>query len=170
MMLLLVWSVFASSWQDFQSIDGRFSIKSPHALDKVAKVISTAVGDLEYHNYFWSCDHDSLGYGHFVVSYCDYPTGAFPADSVGLVDLFFDASSEQAATAVDGELIYEDDIMLGSYPGRFWRIHYNEGETVVKTRAFLVGDRYYSVQVAVLAASAQEAFVDRFLKSFKILE
>ena len=158
------------NWVQHESIDGGFVVQVPQALETSLKGIETEVGTLEYHSHSLRTENDSLGHAFFAVSYCDYPDGSFPSDSVSLIKEFLDVTMEQGTSAIEGTLVYSDQISIDDHPGRFWRIHYDEDRSVLKTRAFLVGDRFYTVQIAVRNTHAQEDFVDRFLESFRLLE
>jgi hypothetical protein len=104
-----------------------------------------------------------------MVSYCDYPEGTFPADSTALLEEFFATTIEAATTAVDGEMIYTTDIQLKDHPGKFWRINYLDDKAVIKTKAYMVGDRYYAVQVISYQEGNINNAANRFFDSFRLL-
>jgi hypothetical protein len=162
--------VFLSAqWVTYKSVEGRFQIEAPATLSPRIQQISTAVGLVEYYTYFYDAQSDSTGSFLYLVSTCVYPEGAFHSDSLALLEDFFMATIEQSAISVSGEVVFTDQIRYDNYPGRFWRTHYNGGRTVMKTKCYLVNDRFYSVQVAVDAAYSLHPDIDRFFDSFRII-
>jgi len=168
--LLFIHSIFLwAGWQEFTSLEGRFRILSPGEMTQKVDTITTEVGPLAYHTFFHQTqvkDADNLFY---MVSYCDYPQGSFPADSTALLEEFFATTIETAASAVDGEVIYTTDIQLKEHPGKFWRINYLDGKAVIKTKAYMVGERYYAVQVISYREGNINTAADRYFDSFHLL-
>lgn len=170
LLLIILQLLNLPDWVQHESLDGGYSILVPRTLETSVRGIETEVGTIEYHTHYLKTENDSFGHAFFSVSYCDYPEGSFPPDSATLIAEFFEVTMEQSAAAVNGELIYSDQKFLNEYPGRFWRIHYDNNLSVMKTKAYLVGDRFYVVQIATRETHAQEQFVDRYLDSFRLLE
>ena len=105
-----------------------------------------------------------------MVSYCDYPEGSIHSDSTDLVKEFFEVTVESALKSVKGELFYSSEINLGQYPGMLWRVNYQKGEATIKTKSYLVGRRYYSVQTITYREKGLNPFIDKFLDSFTLIE
>jgi hypothetical protein len=168
--LLFIHTIFLwAGWQEYTSLEGRFRILAPGEMTQKVDTVSTEVGTLAYRTVFHQSpakDADNLFY---MVSYCDYPEGTFPADSSALLEEFFATTIEAAAASVDGEMIYTTDIQLKDHPGKFWRINYLDGKAVIKTKAYMVGDRYYAVQVISYKEGNINAAADRFFDSFHLL-
>ena len=130
--------------------------------------METAVGSLVYHTFFIQMDDKTDDNLFYMVSYCDYPEGTFSADSTSLIEEFFQATMESAAQSVKGDILYQTDIHLGETPGKHWRIDYLDGKAVIKTRAYLAGQRYYSLQTIAWKEKNINSASDRFFDSFLI--
>lgn len=156
-------------WEVFQSFDGKFKILSPGEMIKKENPIKTDIGDLNYITFLHQSkekDADNLVY---MVSYCDYPEFSIHSDSTELAEEFFKTTIETAVESVQGELAYASEIKINEYPGRLWRVYYNEGKAIIKTKAFLVKNRYYSIQVITLKDKSLNLEIDNFLDSFSLL-
>lgn len=105
-----------------------------------------------------------------MLSYCDYPEGSLHHDSSDLVRDFLQATVEESAFSVAGTVTWSNSISVGRYPGRFWRVDYKDGRAVIKTKAFVAGRRYYSIQTVMRKSRSLNIAADKFLDSFRLLE
>ncbi len=160
----------AGQWEEFVSYDGRFRILTPGPFKQKVDSIDTRLGPLAYHTFFHQPEGEAQENVLYMVSYCDYPAGTVHSDSLELLDEFFQATMEAATSSVRGELLYADDIRLDRYPGKVWRIDYLNGKAVIKTRAYVVGTRFYTVQTIMVRQRSLNRASDRFLDSFRLLE
>ena len=162
-LLLLVpdWVVNAPS-------GGLFTIESPIALKHDSTLINTDMGGIKYHSYHCTENQEDASFV-YLVQYYSSPSLLVYEDSIELMRDFLDATVQQSAESIGGEVLIEDDIKHRNlFPGRFWRTHYNHGNSVMKTQAFLANDRFYLVQVAVSANHSLSPKIDRFFDTFKI--
>ena len=67
------------------------------------------------------------------------------------------------------DLIYSNPYDWKGFPGRIWRVDYLKGEAVIKTRAFLVKNRYYTVQAVMLKHKSLNPSLGKFFNSFYLL-
>ncbi|NND33519.1 MAG: hypothetical protein HKN76_13085 [Saprospiraceae bacterium] len=154
----------------FRSIEAGFEVRVPGEMIHDIKQFQTEIGEINYHSFYYQSESDTSGSFVYVISYYDSPALKIPADSVTLIEEFFQSTVEQAAMSLAGEVLILDDISYrGKYPGKFWRLHYNGGRSVMKTKAFLVEGRFYSVQVAVEARFSLSDEIDNFMNSFKLI-
>jgi len=159
-----------SDWEELKSYEGRFRVLFPGEPQLKIDTITTEVGRLAYHTYFYQSKDTTADNLIYLLSYCDYPEDTFIADSTALIDEFFEVTIDASVSAVNGELAYSADRPYFEHPGRFWRINYRNGNAVLKTRAFLAGQRYYSLQVATVRPRSLNPASDQFLESVRILE
>lgn len=157
-------------WEEFRSYDGRFRVLTPGAMRTKTDSIETAIGKLAYHTFFFEDAAQSTENAVYLLSYCDYPAGSLHHDSIALVAEFFDASVQESAFSVAGDVAWSNDIKLGAYPGKSWRVDYKDKRAVIKTRAYVVGNRYYSVQTVMKRERSLNAASDKFLESFRVFE
>ncbi|MCB0519448.1 MAG: hypothetical protein H6577_18365 [Lewinellaceae bacterium] len=168
-LLLLPTLYVLSGFLEFTNVEGRFRIIVPGDLTEKVDSISTAVGKIGYHTFFYQSTEQDADNLFYMVSYCDYPEGIIFADSTGLAEEFFQSTMEEAAHSVKGKVLYSTDIQLENYPGKYWRIDYLDGKAVIKTKAYLAGNRFYTVQTISYQEKNINAAGDRFFDSFRIL-
>ncbi|MEO0338349.1 MAG: hypothetical protein AAF242_03965 [Bacteroidota bacterium] len=153
----------------FTSMEGLFRVEVPGEMSYKSDTITTDLGDLVYHTYFYQ--HEEAGAENFIymVSYVDYPANTVHSDSTTLLPDFFEVTIDQAAFSINGELIYKNEIQEEGYPGYLWRINYQQGEGVIKTKAIVRENRYYNIQAVTIRPLALNPTIDLFLDSFKLL-
>ena len=167
-LLIIFHLLFSVTWQTFQSLEGNFEIEVPGKFEHHVQQINSDLGIVDFHTFYLSTQNEKKGNFVYQVSYYRSESLQIPADSVDLLSEFFAATVEQSAISVSGEVLILDDITYqNKYPGKFWRTHYNDGRSVMKTKAFLIEGTYYSIQVAVDADFSLDKDLDRFLNSFK---
>ncbi len=166
--LLLPSLLYFSQTKEFTSVEGRFRIIVPGDLTEKLDSVETKIGKMAYHTFFLQTQEKDADNLFYMVSYCDYPAGIIFTDSVGLVEEFFQSTMETATESVNGKILYSSDIQLGKYPGKYWRIDYLDGKAVIKTKAYLAGNRFYSVQTISYQEKNINAAGDQFFDSFRI--
>lgn len=167
--LLLSFISTDSIWRTYVSYDGGFKVETPGDMKEVVNTGKTALGDLEYHVFVYrdnDKDADNLMY---MISYCDYPEGSIHSDSTELVNEFLTATVESATKSVNGSLIYSHDIKIKKYPGKLWRVDYGEGKGVIRTKAFIKENRFYTIQTACNSNKSLNMSSDKFMDSFSFL-
>lgn len=156
------------TWETYQDYDGRFSVALPALFRTKVDTMATAVGDLIYHTYFLQAPTDTAENELYMLSYVDYPAGTLHHDSTELLAEFFDATIETARKTVRGEVRFTAEDKLRGYPGRYWRIDYLNGRAGVRTKAFVVGNRYYTIQTISRRETGINRSTDRYFDSFTI--
>lgn len=156
-------------WQAFSSPVGRFEIQVPGAFTEKSDTVATEVGKLVYKTYFIQLEEGADDNLFYMVSYCDYPESIVISDSTEMVQEFFESTIETAAASVKGEVSYSADVKLDKFPGKQWRIAYLGGKAVIKTKAYLVKNRYYALQTIAWKEKSLNASSNRFFDSFKLL-
>ena len=171
LLFLLPSVVFAqeASWQEHTNAEGRFRISLPGSFTEKVDSLETEVGHLVYHTFFLQTDEKTADNLFYMVSYCDYPASVVFADSVGLAEELFQTTIESAAEAMKGSVAYSSDIQLDKYPGKQWRIDYLDGKAVIKNRAYLVGNRFYSLQTISFKEKSLNSDGTKFFDSFRLL-
>lgn len=168
--IICFFSFTQTDWKRFTSYEGKFSVLSPAELQEKVNNIETEVGTMAYHSFFYQPIEKEPENFIYMISYVDYPEAAFHPDSTEVINDFFETTIAGAVESLNGELRYSNEVSLNDNPGRIWRIDYINGEAVMKTKAFLAGNRYYSIQVASHKDKSLNNDMDKFLDSFKIIE
>lgn len=156
-------------WKTYKSDDGTFSILLPCKAETGNKHILTDIGSLETKTIMCQppSDHPNKLY---LVNYVDYPPGSFHPDSVSTIGELFDISIAQHIHDLGGELLYQSEHSFGKHPGRLYRASCNKGNTFVKSVIYLIGDRFYSLQVYAMLDKSLNNDMDIFLNSLRILK
>lgn len=168
-LLLPVW-LPAQDWPAAVHYDGRFRVAAPAPLVERVDTIAVAVGPLPYHVLYYQSPDLTADNLFYMVSYTDYPPGTAHADSTALLADFWAATVATSVESLRGELLYEAPAPFGDYPGHRWRVDYLEGQAIVKTWAFLRGNRYYALQTIALKEKSLNPSTERFFASFELLE
>ena len=158
-----------AQWALFSSLDGRFQISSPKPLEHQESKTETPLGTITYHTYYYRPVEDPNGNQWFSVSYCDYPHGTIHSDSTSLLDEFFEETIKESAFSVNGEVRYVETIDFSGLPGRFWRVDYLNDQVAIKSKAILLANRFYVIQVVSLAEKSANTDVMKFIEGFKLL-
>jgi len=167
--LLLPSSFFLaqSDWVMYESKDKQFKILAPGELQEKINTFQTKLGDLHYHTLYYQATAET-GNQVYMLSYCDYPEGSIHSDSIDLLTNFFEETIQTAKFSINGDLMYKADRTLYGYPGKYWRIDYREGKAVVKTKALVVKNRYYAIQVVATKEKHINPDSDKFMESFRL--
>jgi len=160
----------AKKWRDFHSYDGKFRILIPGDVIEKVDSIETAIGTLAYHTFFHQTKESNADNVLYMLSYVDYPSGTIHSDSTDFLKDFFTETMDAAVKSVKGELVYGNDWKYKEYPGKVWRIDYLDGKALVKTKAFMVGKRYYTLQIIAKKEHSINFSSDKFLDSFLLIE
>ncbi len=158
-----------AQWQEFVSLDGKFKVLTPGELIEKVDTSDTSIGKLAYHVFYYQPSDEDADNLFYAVHYCQYPEGTLSADTTGLVEDFLESTLESAAESVGGKVLYSSDILLdNTHPGKLWRIDFNNGKAVVKSKAFVVNDRFYMVQTVSKQEKNINLDAEKFLDSFRI--
>lgn len=166
----MAWSQTFSSWIPTNSYDGRFQVLSPGLMLEKTDSIETPLGELAYRVHFFQPEDKTADNLLYMISWCDYPEGSIHADSTEMLEEFFNATMESAAFSVKGNVVYSDAYKMEEYPGRIWRIDYLDGNAIIKTRAFVVGSRYYALQTVSRKEQHLNILGEKFFDSFRLIE
>ena len=159
-----------TNWKIFDTYDGQFRIEVPGAeMDRKEKVIHTEIGEITYVTFVHQMPLKESENALYIVSYCDYPANSMHSDSTALLEDFFSNTIEKASDSVYGEIRYEDDIYYIDYPGKLFRIDYRQGTATLKSKIFVVNNRFYNIQIATTKGKSMNDAADHFLDSFYLL-
>lgn len=154
--------------------DGSFSILSPGAFTEKYQELTTDIGNIEVFTLLCQPNIEEDPNFLYLINYYDYPQGFEDQDDDITEEEFlknlFDESIDQSVTSLNGNLLYSANIMLQeNYNGRLNRISYDDGASIVKSKMFLVDNRFYFIQVYATKVNSLNTTMDAFLDSFKIL-
>lgn len=156
-------------WEEFKSYEGKFRVLTPGEMQLNERVIHTDIGEIKYITYYYQDQSREAENAMYMITYCDYPEYTIHSDSTELALDFFENTIAAAVESVAGELRYSDNLNYKEYPGRHWRIDYRAGHATLKTRAFLVENRFYTIQTATERGRSMNEATDAFFESFALL-
>lgn len=156
-------------WEEYKSYDGRFRMLAPGPVKTKITPMKTDIGSIEYHTFYVETTEKDADNIVYLVSYCDYPEGSVHSDSTELREEFFKTTIESSVISVNGTLRYSSDDNLDGFPGKIWRVDYNKGNSLIKSKCYLVKNRYYCVQVVSHREKSLNTASDKFLESFHFL-
>ena len=156
------------NWKEFRSYEGRFRVLIPGEMQRNERTIHTDIGEIKYVTHYYQNTESEVENNVYMVSYCDYPAHSIHSDSTDLIEEFFESTLESATKSISGELRYVDKMNYKDYPSRFWRIDYRSGTATIKTRAFLIKNRFYIVQAAMERGKSLNEAADKFMDSFAV--
>ncbi len=159
-----------NEWAWYQSYEGKFKILVPGEIQTNEKVIPTEIGELTYHTYYHQDKSELPENFLYILSYVDYPEGGIHSDSTDLIEEFFKVTAEEASLQLAGNLQYENRADWKDYPAYIWRIDYNEEQAIMKSKAIIVDNRFYLLQVAMTKDRSINAAANKYLDSFDLLE
>ena len=160
-----------SDWKVFHSYEGKFKIEVPGGLMlEKERVIYTDIGEITYVTHYYQPAEKEVDNALYLVSYCDYPLYSIHSDSTALLEDFFNNTITSAKESVFGELRYSESINYVDYPGKLFRIDYLQGTATLKSKTFLVNNRFYNVQIATTRGKSLNNAADKFLDSFHLIE
>ncbi|HEU4768820.1 MAG TPA: hypothetical protein VFS77_15660 [Pyrinomonadaceae bacterium] len=118
----------ASSWKEFDSKDGKFSISFPGTPITRSRTLDTKIGKLTTHEFALETD-----LGLYYVSYTDFPVAPETPEEIRSA---LDSSRDQAV-AGGATLISENDVWLGEVMGR---------ELLAKKGPYIFHARYFTTK------------------------
>ena len=128
--------------------DAKSAAYFPGEVQQVRDTVATPLGRMPFTTYFHQDDRGLSGNRLYTLTLVEYADGAFPADSLARREAFFASTIAAAAESVGGEVTISERADLGERHGHLFRIDYgDERPTVVRNRAYLVGDTYVHLQV-----------------------
>ena len=160
----------SDGWVRVVESEGNFSIEVPGEWRKTERNIEDPVfGGMVIHQYVLLDTISSDKPLVYTLMYTDYPADLVHQDSLDLLEEFFLATAESAEYSVAGNLIYSDGLHNMNCPGYTWRIHYNQGEAVIRSRAYLCCSRLYIISVAGSSGQTPNDRLFPFFDSFRLI-
>jgi len=157
-----------TTWKEFSSPEGRFSILFPGMPQIQSRQVPTPDGKAVS-----LVIHTLRTFAEYGVIYADYPFEVVGPDMARRV---LDAGVKGAVAEVQSELTSVREISLEGHPGRALREKMPRGE-IMHARMYLVGSRLYQIAITLpkedglpdSALKAREETASKFLDSFKLL-
>ncbi len=166
-MVFIPRSIFSQEmeWKVFQSEEGAFSILSPGFMESKKAIVESEIGETVVHTLYYN-QKDTTGNFLYLINFYDLPENSMPADSTDLIMDFLANTMDQAVSDIDGSIQYNNPIEIGPHKGLMWRS--KSEKQVVKSRAYVINNTFYMLQVFSIPNKSLNGDVDRFLESFTL--
>ena len=158
-----------NEWIPFDSPEGNFSLLVPDTMVHTTKELELAIGTLQYQIFHYQ-GLDTSENWLYQLSYVDYPEGSVHSDSTEFLEILFDENVKSSAKSVFGKVTYQQPDKYGKYPGHIFKVHFAEDKVAIKTRLYMVENRYYAISVTGPRGYSLNPKVEEFLNSFRLLE
>ena len=164
---VILYGFQTTDWEYHLSDDKQFSISAPGKLISTLDTLGTAIGPIFCDNLVYQEKRDSLA-AIYSLSHCEYPIGTLHSDSTELTSLYFDSTVANMVAGMGGTLLYESKQTYAGYPGRIWKVSYEEGKKWGKFKALMVKNRLYILQVRANNTVVTRDHATRYLDSFTL--
>ncbi len=156
--------------QSFQKIpEAGCGIYFPSSMEQTSKTSKGPVGELVVHIFKGEQEINKQKI-KYTLQFCDFPEGAIHHDSTDFLNEFFAATIDASASSIFGTVDYSDPVKIQGYPGMIWRISFDKGKGLIKSKALVKGNRYFNLKVEYPASSAFHPDIDKFLDSLRFDE
>ena len=158
-----------NNWKEFSSIEGRFSVVAPGALEQREENVTTRLGQPVRLSFFTLVTN-----AQYTVSYGDE---ASSIEGSGKEKMFLDTFRDLAVQAMEGQLLNDVEIGFEGHPARVYSMEYGtEPKYLLTTKTIIVGRRFYMIStryrrdMSPEALRLHEKWAARFRDSFKLTQ
>jgi hypothetical protein len=168
--ILPIFAIAQDGWIPYRSPEGGFKIMTKGIFKERLTHATTSIGEITVHNFVYQEESkDREAHPVFVVSYYDFPQGSLHSDSSELSKVFFEETITGAVESISGTLVYKNELSLHGFKGFQWRVNYPNGAGAIKTQAYLVNNRYYSVSLMTYEGNKSNLDANRYFDSFRLI-
>lgn len=154
-----------TEWQELPIREGGFSVLMRTQPHYARQQLDTPAGKVPAHLY-----SSPRGESYFAVGYSDYPLSQVVGSSA---DALFAQVRDTWVKRIDGKLVLSSPLKLdGKHPGIEFSAEgkVKGADAFLDARLYLVGQRLYQVIAMGRKSEVPQGVVNRFLKSFKLIE
>ena len=105
----------------------------------------------------------------YMINVTDYPDSSVNSDKADILPGFYKGAIEGANKNVQGQIESENDIHLGEYPGKEFKISLQQGLATIHSRMFLVKNRLYLILVICETKNDNNITMTRFFNAFELM-
>ena len=159
------------SWETTNIPDGNFQIKFPASPSMRKETAETVMGNIEQLVIESKPPigmDDNLSYEASILVY--------PPEKINSrvitkqqTDQFLHHTIEGLARVLGGNIISEENVDYGLYPGKEVSLNFQEGMAEIKFRLYLIGNTLYTLKVTSVSNSTNNKSREYFLNSFKLI-
>ena len=157
---------YQTDWVKFESVESQFSILVPGYMELNSNEIHTEIGIIAFNTFQYKPSIDDRN-ALYIVHHYEYPEGVLTQDSSDLALEILEATVEESLITLNGSLDYKRIFDFNNYNGILYRIKYNNGKAVLKSKALIIGNQVYVLQVYATIDNSINDQMDYFLDSFQ---
>jgi hypothetical protein len=147
--------------EKYKSQDGKFKIRFPEEPTVSIEKIPTEAGEIDMTLFMYEKSRQEA----YMVSYCDYPQekiqGTGPKEMLN-------SSKLGVLQNIDARLTDEKDIMLGKFPGIYFKA--NSTELYMVYKMFMVDNRLFQIAIMKEGTYPDNGDAGEFLDSFELAD
>lgn len=154
-------------WVNFESKGSGFSVLFPENPVESNQTVDAEIGTLNLK--IFTCDVYEKQSMVYMAAVTDFPADKISSDKKEIVDKVFRDAIDGGVKNVEGSLLSEKEIKLKKYPGREFKISFQDGAAVILAKAYLVKNTMYILQAITLKDKESDPAIARFMNSFALL-
>jgi len=145
----------------------KYRITFPGKPVEQVQPVQSELGELKMYIHIYEVPNDIDDGNHtFGMIESAYLADVISSDKKELLDKFFRGAVDGSAKNINGRLLTESRIQLNGYPGRQFKVDYQDGLAVVTMRCYLVKNVLYMLQVISEGKRDDNPANKKFLDSF----
>ena len=158
-----------NEWQKYLDPNGKFEVFCPGGLMQMKEQeVVTELGHLKNTAYFIQMDNPHPNHLYMITT-IDYPKGAFPKDSLSMIEEFFEEVLISLEQNTNTKEQYHQMEVTAQTKEMISRLISLDGKTSIKARVLLKDDILYTLQAYTNHSNKLNDFLDQFIDSFKLL-
>jgi|GEM_PF-90957 len=171
LLLIPLYGFSQNEWYQLQIPEQGYSIEFPSQPKASNKTIPSEIGQLlikmQILDYSKETNKSTLLY---LSNHTLYPKEYESFKDTANLPTFYKEAIHGAVTNVNGKLISEKDVFYEKYPGKEIKIDYGNGYAIITARMFLIGYDMYMIQTITETAKDNNAEMQKYFDSFKLIE
>lgn len=155
------------NWTLFKE-DG-FEILFPFQPKPSKQTTNSAIGPLDLNIYMCEIPAQTKDENLvYLVMTTLYPDSLVSSDNKALLPDFFKGAIDGGVKNVNGKLLLEEEIKIQGYPGRRFKISFNENKNIITMYAYLVKNKMFMLEVVAATEKETNQSARRFFESFTL--
>jgi len=169
--VVLLSSFAATDWVNFQSKEGKFTIKFPRQPVAASQKVDNEVFRIKLYTFVYDATKYKDDNEVYLTMYCDYPDTLVNSDfREEIVDTILKGSIDGMAGNMNGTIMSIDNINYKDFPGKKVKMDLKGGQGFAYVRIYLVHNRMYMLEVLCDPKKDHNASIDKFFDSFVITD
>ena len=170
-LVIFLSSFAATEWVNFQSKEGRFSLKFPRQPVTESQTADRSGVHINMHMFIYDASKFKDDNAVYLAMYCDYPDTLVNSDFKDeIVDTIMKGSLQGMAESMDGKILSMVKSNYHDFPGRLVKMNLKSGEGYAYVKMYLVHNRMYMLEVLCDPKNDHNASIDKYFDSFALIE